>query len=224
MSANGANQIRIELLSAARLEQTIALLEEIRPGIARLVGRGIYSAVCREALRDPRVTLVIAVTDGETVGYAGGISDWKAYWRHFLPRHPWLALLSIGSTILRKLRGREPDKPPTEAQLAGAREWLIPQPSGRSWETYGPKVAKVIGIGVSAKARGAGVGKRLYDRLMHELALRGVERADAMVHIENIASLKMHTKSNFPMELRGSVWIFGSRDCGLLESESVNIA
>jgi len=204
-------EIRIEPLNARNMAQTLEVYNEIRPGIARLAGHGIYRAVCSEALRDPRVRIVAAFLEGCVVGYCGAVSDWKAYWKHFLPRHPWLAFLSAGSTVMRKLRGRGPDRPPTEEQIAAAREWLLPEPSGRVWKTWGPDVGKVIGVGVSERARGLGIGTLLYDALARDLDRTGVTRMDAMVRIDNLASLKMHTRAGFGMELRGSVWVFGSR-------------
>jgi hypothetical protein len=179
-------------------------MEEIRPEIAGLFSRSMYTAICRQALVDERLVVTVAEDQGKLIGFTINIIDQNRFWISFLKKHPLLAsriafrkflnLMGLGVSA-RRLE-------PTQLEIIN--KYITPGPSGRSWKDSSPRIAKAIFNGVAEQYRGSRtVGKELLSYRKEVLLERGVKRADGIILMHRIASVKLLHKQGGPIEKIG---------------------
>ena len=192
------------MLDQDDLPEIIHLMEEIRPHIAGLCSRSIYTAICRQALVDERLVITVAEDRGKLIGFTINIIEQNRFWISFLTKRPLLAsriafrkflnLMGLGVSA-RKL---EP------AELEIINKYVSPGSSGRSWKDSSPTIAKAIFIGVAEQYRGSKiVGKALLNYRKKVLLERGVKRADGIILMHRIASIKLLHKQGGRIERTG---------------------
>jgi ribosomal protein S18 acetylase RimI-like enzyme len=172
-------------LRPADVPQLLTLLRQVRPSIAGVASEPMYRALLREALRGGDLFCVVASDRDKVLGYVLAARNWQRFKRNFLLRHPLLALRILGQRLF--TQRRQSPQPSSLATVAVDR-------TGPQWEQSSPTIAKVLHIGVDPDARGGGVGKALYLFLASYLEPRGIQRIDACVEADNLASLRLHER------------------------------
>ncbi|MEW5875057.1 MAG: GNAT family N-acetyltransferase [Candidatus Zixiibacteriota bacterium] len=177
------------------------LFAAVRPVVARSTNAVVYRAILRDALNDPRVTILLLWRGSEPIGYVVAIADWREYWRSFMTRHPFAAgviLLGRFPRVLARVdRKVNQGHHPPAAPARDATKVL-------SWADSSPLIAKVVHIGVKADHRGHGHARRLYAQLEESLRREGVARVDACIDTDNASSLKLHASAGWTIsEMRG---------------------
>jgi len=130
--------------------------------------------------------LVARRDDNEVVGLAIAAYDTETFWHGFFLRHPLLA----AAAILKRLTRRS--APPAASRG-------IPAVGRPSWSDAGPRIAKILFVGVDSEHRSRGLAARLYGDLMLRLARRGVTRVDARIGASNTASLRLHERTGWTL-------------------------
>jgi len=207
-----SGDIRIRLLREEDVEQTARLIAAGGTTISGLADAGVFLPVCRDALGDRRVVMVLAVRAGEPVGYAFAVSDWQEYWRGFARRNPGIGLRVAWSRLADRVgigSSSGARRPTDEATPEG----VVPVgTTGRHWGESSPTIGKVIDVVVDPSCRGGGIGGKLLRAMFAELAARGVTRADCRTEIDNASSIRMEIKAGWTMEMTGTRSLFGTID------------
>jgi len=184
----------------------MALMLRVKPPIAGLTSRSIYSAIYTEAVARANPIIAIADVPPSCGGYVIVSTDWTAFWRGFLLRHPILALQILVTRIWRKLKSASTTKH-SETKIPNAIETMVArEPSGKTWLQSSATIAKIVHIATSPDFRGRGVAESLYHYAFTLLRERGVARVDAMIDLENVASVKLHSKTGWRIERTENSW------------------
>jgi ribosomal protein S18 acetylase RimI-like enzyme len=181
--------IQYHFLEARNCAALVDLESALHVSFAGVESRWLYRALCRDALRGGQVVSLVAEDGGQLAGFVTALIDSGAYWKGLAWWRPALALRILIGRMLRR-----------KAAHAGAGGGYADDiralfEAGRApgtWAESSARIAKIQFIGVAEAFRGRGVGVELYRRLAEELRGRGLERIDARIGVENVASIKMH--------------------------------
>jgi ribosomal protein S18 acetylase RimI-like enzyme len=192
--------------------EIIKLMKRLRIPIAGLYSRAIYTAICRQALKDDRIVFVVAENQGKLIGLVFAIIDRNRFLISFLLRNPLFALQILFRKFLRIMRIGVSERVPNPAQLEVIRKYLTTSHSGRSWwKDSSPQIAKAGFIAVDSKYRRSGVGFKLNRYRDKVLMERGVKRYDGIVELHRFPQIQLLYKTGFRIERRGNKF-FVSKD------------
>ncbi len=185
----------------------IMVMEPI--SIGGIKTKGMYSAICREALSHPQVIMTVVTVDGSIAGYMLSIANnyWE-FWRKFAVRHPFVGF----SMFLAKLK-RSKGEVQTPAEV---KRMLYPDPIPEKWTDRSLVIAKMVALTLDPQFQAQGLGPDLYNFMVDVLTAKGFKRCDAHFNLTNIPSAKMHIKTGWKMT-RANGSIFATR---YLNSES----
>jgi ribosomal protein S18 acetylase RimI-like enzyme len=160
---------------------TIARLhsENIASGFLSRLGRRFLVALYRALIRWPESVVLVADAGAGPIGFVAGVTDTGAFYKHFLTR-------------------RTPS-----AVVGGLPALLRPSNLRRVWETLSyrhapvPGRAELLSMGVDPGWRGRGLGHRLGNRLLEELATAGAGPVKVVVGGGNLAAISVYDKLGF---------------------------
>ena len=203
-----SSSIDIHGPSLADRNDLLSLFNLIRPSVAGTTSPIVYRAFLSEFGTDSRAVPLIAQNDmGRIVGYVVAIRDWHAFWRSFLRNHGLSAAVIAYERLRRRLSMRATTtRNSTEAarqEFPRAAEYDV------SWQDTSPRVAKILHIAVVPEARGQGVGGMLYNQLFDRLRRLDIERVDARIDEDNVASYALHLRTGWQL-LRDDVGTMAS--------------
>jgi GNAT superfamily N-acetyltransferase len=174
------------------------LLTRLSVSFAGITSRAMCRAMCVSSVRRGVPLILVARREGAVVGLAIAAYDTEAFWHGFFLRHPLLALAAIA----KRLAHRKDAAPPAGGTWETARR--------PSWSDAGPRIAKILFVGVDTEHRSRGLAARLYGDLMLRLARRGVTRIDARIGAKNTASLRLHERTGWTLRPDDGV-VFATR-------------
>ena len=129
------------LLVEEDLLQVAKLMEKIKPEIAGLSATSLYSALCRDALSNENVVIVIAHDHQRLVGLNITVIDRKRYWRAFLLRHPVIGFRIVHHRFIRTLRAKIKAGNPEPEIPEAIHDYISPSSSTWSWQDSAPWIA-----------------------------------------------------------------------------------
>ena len=122
-------------------------------------------------------------------------------------RHPLIVVrLAFTRAVnrLMKLARRAQHKIKYDEQYIKDIEELVSDlPSNESWKESSPHIAKILFAGVSENHRGRHVGRMLLESVLKILSDRGVRRADGIILLHNIPSIRMIYRLGFDIYRKG---------------------
>jgi ribosomal protein S18 acetylase RimI-like enzyme len=193
-------------------------MDEIKPNIGGSRDPSLYSAICRDALLDQRVVIVVAEEKSEIIGFLLAVIDRDRWRMSFMFRHPRITAKMVWDRAVGRLRKRfheaEPEPRTSEGNGHDISRYINPAETNKSWKDSSPQIAKLLFICVKERDRRKRFAKGLFDSMLAALAERGVKRADAIVLLTNIPSLRMsHEQLGFDMFIQDG-HIFQTKDIG----------
>ncbi len=194
------DSFHIRPLETSDLPALCDLMEEAKVSIGSLNSKPAYYAICRDALLNDKVVIVVAEKGKHLAGYVVAIVDCKSYWINFPFRHP----ISFLSVIFHRLAGKVFTKRDIKKHIeitedAQPKE-ISKTPSGRIWRQSSSEIAKIANIHVFNDYRRMGIGRELYKSLFRLLAKRGIKRVDAITALYNNRSVGLHLSTGWKME------------------------
>jgi ribosomal protein S18 acetylase RimI-like enzyme len=189
----------------------LALMLQSGFTISRLANRSIYAALCNDALHGSKVSIAIAVVEGQGAGFLLTITDWANYWRRFLLRHPVLGFRIVLGRLSRRRKIGDVWSSLPASEREFIKSCLSAEPSGRDWSESSPAIAKVVFVHVDTRFRRLRLGAGLYGFLADRLAAKGVTRLDAKVDLKNRQAIPFHALAGFRLERVGNS-LFGTKD------------
>jgi GNAT superfamily N-acetyltransferase len=188
----------IDRLRRVDVDGARRLLTRMSVSFAGITSRAMCRAMCvSSAKRGAPLIIVARRDDNEVVGLAIATYDSETFWHGFFLRHPLLAV----AAILKRVGHRSaPDSPSS----------TVPAVGRPTWGDAGPRIAKILFVGVDAEHRSRGLAARLYGDLMLRLARRGVTRVDARIGTKNTASLRLHERTGWTLRPDDGV-VFATR-------------
>jgi len=187
----------IDRLRRADVDGARRLLTRMSVSFAGITSRAMCRAMCVSSARRGVPLILVARRDRDVVGVAIAAYDTETFWHGFFLRHPLLALAAIVNRFLHR--------PPPAAGSNGHTA-----AKGASWSDAGPRIAKILFVGVDTAYRSRGLAARLYGDLMLRLARRGITRVDARIGAKNTASLRLHERTGWTLRPDGGV-VFATR-------------
>lgn len=212
MRGDDRRGITFRLIEERDVEAAVDLMEASGQVIAGMRTRAAYRALCRDALSDRRVVVLLADAGGTLAGYGVCFIDWRRYHRSYALRHPSAAARLLCERVFARVPRRGAGDTRRRTRLPAPPGVRPAGASGRSWKESSPAIAKIAEIFVVERFRGRGLGERTLRVLFAELARRGVARVDCRTDIRNTSSLRMNEKVGLDMETTGLNSLFGTRD------------
>ena len=186
----------IDRLRRADVEGASRLLGRMSVSFAGLTSKAMRRAICVSAARTGVPMILVARCEGALGGLAIAAYDTEHFWRRFFLRHPFLAL----AVVLKRLVHR------TGPTRHSGGETM----TGPTWADAGPRIAKILFVGVATEHRSRGLAAHLYGELMLRLAHRGITRVDARIGTKNAASIRLHERTGWTLR-RDEGCVFATR-------------
>lgn len=189
--SNPSTPILYRLVTPNDINGLVDTMLKVGLSVARIKSRAMYTAICKEGLSHPEVWIAVAVDGCAVTGFVVNVTNWKAFWKGFALRHPFLGLAMLLARYYRQAGELNQD--------TGIDQYLNPAPMTESWSDSSPQIAKVVCIGVDPSFHRRGIGPGLYRFMFGALHKRAVTRYDAKIDRFNIASAKLHQKTGWTM-------------------------
>jgi len=219
LSRQPAQEPIYRLLNENDLSEICDMMENIKPPIAGMCCRAMYSSISRYALKDKRLVFLVAEYQNKLIGFTIAIIEWYRFWRAFLFRHPILAVRIVIYRFARFFRndfGVEKIDPKYRNFIE---EWIASSRLASPWKDSSPKIAKVLYTAISREHRRSGVAMGLQRHRDRFLAQLGVRRLDATVDTSNISAVILnYRRGGWRLAKKGGR-LFLTRDISL---ESAN--
>jgi|WetSurMetagenome_2_1015567.scaffolds.fasta_scaffold30453_1 hypothetical protein len=205
------------VINKSDIDGVLTLMDEMKPNIGGSRDPSLYSAMCQEALTDKRVVIVVGEEDSKIIGFLLAVIDRNRWRMSVICRHPWIVIKMIGDRALNKLKKRfieeEPEKRDIENNRQDISRYINPAATTKSWKDSSPEIAKLLFICVREGDRRKRVAHGLFRSMMDALAERGVKRADAIVLLQNMPSIRFSHGIGFNMYIQDG-HIFQTKDIG----------
>jgi len=186
----------IDRLRRADVDGARRLLSRLSVSFAGITSRAMCRAMCVSSARRGVPLILVARREGAVVGVAIAAYDTETFWHSFFLRHPLLAAAAVAKRLARRA------SPPAATNGHDRRASGL-----AAWSDAGPRIAKILFVGVDARDRSRGLAARLYGDLMLRLARRGVTRVDARIGLQNAASIRLHERTGWTLHRdEGSVF------------------
>lgn len=183
------------LLQPEDMRETLLALRILSPSLLRLKTFTMYRALCKAALKDEHLTIIISSIDAQIAGLVICVRDRRVYLSRFFLHHPIAVVQLICSQILHFVSLRRHGK--SQRNQVDLERDIPAAQADQLWSDSSPAIAKILYIGVLMRFRGRGLGGELYRSLFEILTLNGVKRVDARISNGNYASVQMHRKSGW---------------------------
>jgi ribosomal protein S18 acetylase RimI-like enzyme len=207
----------IRLFEKSDLKSLLSLMNEIKPNIGGSRNPSLYRAICQDALSDKRVVIVVAEEKSEIVGFLLTVINRNRWRRSFLLRHPWSMPRLFWERVSKEWRTPSRETAPGKRNVDGNMQDISPyistKETNKSWEDSSPQIAKLLFICVRAKERRKRLARNLFDFTIARLVERGVRRADAIVLLHNVPSIRLSHELRFEMYIQEG-HIFQTMDIG----------
>ena len=187
------SQAKYRWIQEGEQKQVIDLLLQVKPGIAGMSSRPVYTALTNDAIKYDNTFIIVALWDDKVIGYGIAVRGWAEFKRLFILRHPFVAISSIPARILRTFRYMRAGKPAPKQVPEGIQERV----KGYSWDDSDPSITKLLHVGIDKDYRSLGIGTELYGEFFSLLAKEGFRRADGCVNPENLPSIRMVEKNGW---------------------------
>ena len=199
------------LITTTDIGGTASLLDRAGLSVGGVRSAAVTRAVCKDAVSHPsEVAVLVARSDSAIIGAVVCIAAAETYWPRFLVRHPWAGL----PIVVRRVWGRlelnrhEPSPPPlkhTNRSIGKAK----PDPAMRHpapvWDGHTPRILLIV---VDPKARGTGVGSKLYEALFsHIRKAWKASRVLAMIQPANERSISLHRSTGWCLHRTPDNWL-----------------
>ena len=203
----GGGAIHCRLVELKDLAGTCALMEQIQLRAAGLVARPMYRALCRDALAERNVVIVLAEEQNQFMGLAIAVTNSRRYWRRFVLRRPILGVRIAVRRLLDHFGKLQAPPGPDHGERANAEAMSL---MGH-WNESAEDIAKTVFIAVLDQYQGRGCAVAIYECLFRVLARIGVSRLDAHVDTGNDSSVRLHSRTGWRIE-RTEAGYFASID------------
>ncbi len=185
-------QVVYRLLQPRDCDGLLELFRQVPPTLANLSNEAIFKALIRDAIVGKYLNAYLAIGNNRPIGYVIVTWEWQRFKRTFVTRHP-----AIGLSILWR-RIKKSFRKPRSAGPGGSEAAFLSSPTvDCRWEDNARTIAKIVFVGVDPRARGQGIGAKLYIALTSHLADRGFQRVDALISLDNTSSIKMHERAGW---------------------------
>jgi ribosomal protein S18 acetylase RimI-like enzyme len=150
----------------------------ISEGFLARLGPRFLRRLYRRVRSSPDAFLLVAVEDGEVVGFLAGATDVHRLYRSFVARDAIVAATVAAPQLARSLpRAFETLRYPADrAELPSA---------------------EILAVAVDSWSVGQGVGRALVDAGLAELRSRGVDRAKVVAGADNAAAIHLYQGAGF---------------------------
>jgi len=192
--------VAYRFLAEEDLLQLVRLMEKIKPEIAGLFATSLYSALCRDALLNENVVIIIAHDNRHLVGFNVTVIDRKRYWRSFLLKHPIIGFRIVHHRFIKTLRDKIKAGNPESEIPEAIREYISPTSSTYSWGDSAPWIASIFITAVDSHYRGEHISEGIGRYLLKVLADRGVRRVVSIIDPGNIPSIRLSHSLGFRIE------------------------
>jgi len=183
LDLEGLRDVRIRPARLGDLSAMARLHSEVLPSaFLPMLGEGFLRRLFRAHMEDPGAVAVVAVRDGEVVGYAAGVLSTSAFRRRFLFRHGVAAAIAAAPRLVRR----------------GAIRRVLENASYPEM-TRGFPEAEFDLVGVR-RGMAPGLGVLLGREVLAGLAARGADRAKGYVAADNRAMNAMVRRMGFRLE------------------------
>jgi ribosomal protein S18 acetylase RimI-like enzyme len=150
----------------------------ISEGFLALLGPRFLRRLYRRVHRSPDAFLLVAVEDGDVMGFLAGADDLHRLYRSFVARDAVVAGTLAAPRLARSLpRALETLRYPSD--------------------TGGLPAAEILAVAVDATAVGQGVGRALVDEGLAEFRRRGIDDAKVVAGAGNAAALRLYERAGF---------------------------
>jgi glycosyltransferase involved in cell wall biosynthesis/ribosomal protein S18 acetylase RimI-like enzyme len=200
LDLEGLQDVRIRRARLGDLSAMARLHSEVLPSaFLPMLGEGFLRRLFRAHVEDPGAVAVVAVRDGEVVGYAAGVLSTPAFRRRFLLRHGVAAAIVAAPRLVRR----------------GAVRRVLENASYPEM-TRGFPEAEFDLVGVR-RGTAPGLGLLLGREVLAGLADRGADRAKGYVAADNRAMNAMVRRLGFRLEgqvslhdgKQSNIWVIG---------------
>jgi hypothetical protein len=208
---------KFRLLKKNDLPQICTLMAQIKPPIAGLQSKSVYSAMCHDALKDKRLVFLVAEKNKELIGFTLAIIDRKNFWKAFTLRHPYLSARIFIVKFFKALRFKLAIHRSTIIENENEHQnlidkWIKSSKSVICGRYADSQIAHTQYTAVAEGYRKEGIGIELQnsrDRILKEI---GVKQLCSNVNIKNIAGIIMNYRRGGWKAERKGYWIKMSRD------------
>jgi ribosomal protein S18 acetylase RimI-like enzyme len=162
--------------------------------LAGVADRGLYRAVCRDALAEKSpVSLMLCIADGKPAGFGLSVCGEPHFWRKFALRHPLISA-AIAVKRLNMMTSATQAHPEPAEHVA---DMFEPGPSPFNWSESGPRIAKILYGGVAPEHRNGRLAFRLLASVITALEARGITRIDARTPRGHNAMIRLFSAFGF---------------------------
>lgn len=161
----------------------------IPTGFLTLLGPRLLTRLYRRVVDSDDCFLLIADSNGMTVGFLAGSMSTRRLMRRFVLRDGPVVVLSTGWVVLRHWRQA------LETVFGGDSE--SPQADGGARQPVAGVEAELLAVAVDDGCRGQGVGSTLTRRFLDEAGRRGAGSARVVVGAANQEAIKLYERCGF---------------------------
>ena len=144
----------IRLIERKDLERLLTLVDEVKPSIGGSRNPSMYKALCREALSDRRVVIVVAEEESEIMGFFLAVIDRNRWRESFAFRHPATMLKLMWDRALGRARKRSGHGQTMSKAMEEGMQVIrssVNADTTKSWKDSSPQIAKLLFLGVREK-------------------------------------------------------------------------
>jgi GNAT superfamily N-acetyltransferase len=205
--------MNFRILERRDIDNTVNLMNKIKPDIAGSRDPSFYRILCEDSFKDYSLVFIVGEQDGINA-FTLSVIDPDGWKINFAMRHPFIASKLALQKALERFRPAGNGKPQVIP------DYIFPllskEPTSKSWDDSAPDIAKILFSGVDETCRGKGVAKEMMKFFIGKLACFGVTRVDSTILYDNIASIKVKVAHGFTIYNKGDQ-LFLTREIDLTE-------
>jgi len=155
--------------------------QEISWGLLSKLGEGFVEAFYATLIGSPYGFAFVTELEGQVVGFASGVVDWRPFYRFFMRRRWLLAPRVLASSLLR-------------------RRWMRLIETSRYTTMSSLPPAELVSIALAHEARGGGVGMELVHRVLNEFSARGITAVRVTAGRANERARRLYERAGFRLD------------------------
>ncbi|MFA5348073.1 MAG: hypothetical protein WC294_08040 [Methanoregula sp.] len=197
--------MNFRILERKDIDNTISLMNKIKPDIAGSRDTSLYRALCEDSFKDERLVIVVGEDDSKIVAFFIAVIDPVSWKLSFALRHP---IIGIGRGINKgidriKRKLRKPEKVEAKPFPPELIPYITAPTTDKSWSDSSYLIAKLLFDAVDEQYRGRGIAKDMREFMLDKLVKLGVRRVDGLILFNNISSLRVSHAKGFEIYNRG---------------------
>lgn len=161
-------------------------LRQIPWGLLTQLGEDFVTAFYRALLTSPLGFVFLVVREGQPVGFASGVENWRRFYLEFLRRHLRLAVRVVAANFRRARWQRLLET--TRYAASGT----LPR-------------AELVSIALDPEARGAGLAGRLVQCVLDEFAARRVGNVRVTAGGTNLPARQLYERMGFALHSEAEI-------------------